>query len=84
MWKLRIYYTHNKQVIVFFSVSGSIYYVLVYLCFLIIHTPISSPGHAVAQLVEALQARNSRVQLLLMSLEFFIDIILPAVLWPRG
>ena len=42
-------------------------------------------GHTVAQLVEALlQARRSWVQFLLVSLEFFIDIILLAALWPWG
>jgi len=42
-------------------------------------------GHAVVQLVEALlQARRSRVQFLLVSLEFFIDVILLAALWPRS
>jgi hypothetical protein len=40
-------------------------------------------GHAVAHLVEAprLQARRSRVRFPMLSLEFFIDIILPAALW---
>ena len=32
----------------------------------------------------ALQARRSRVWFLMVSLEFFIDIILPAALWPWG
>ena len=32
----------------------------------------------------ALQAGRSRVRFLMVSLEFFIDIILPAALWPRG
>jgi hypothetical protein len=36
-------------------------------------------GHTVAQLVEAL--RYELVRLLMVSLEFFIDIILPAALW---
>ena len=40
--------------------------------------------YAVAQLFEALQAGRSPVPFLMMSLEFFIDIILPAALWPWG
>jgi len=39
-------------------------------------------GHALVQLVEA-QAGRSQVQFLMVSLEFFIDIILPG-LWPCG
>ena len=37
-------------------------------------------GHAVAQLVEALQVGRSRVRFPMLLLEFFIDIILPATL----
>jgi len=38
----------------------------------------------VVQLIEALRYKlgTSRVQFLIMSLEIFIDIILPAALWP--
>ena len=39
-------------------------------------------GYAVAQLVEAL--RYNRVRFPIVSLEFFIDIILPVALWPWG
>jgi hypothetical protein len=41
-----------------------------------------SGGHAVAQLVEAL--RYKQVRFPMVSLEFFIYIILPAALWPWG
>ena len=43
-------------------------------------------GHAVAQLVEgnALQAGRSRVRFPMVSLEFFINIIFLAALWPWG
>jgi len=40
--------------------------------------------HAVAQLVEALRYKRSRVRFPMVSLEFFFDIILPAALWPWG
>jgi hypothetical protein len=40
-------------------------------------------GHALAQLFEALlRPGRSRVRFPMVSLEFFIDIILPAALWP--
>jgi hypothetical protein len=40
-------------------------------------------GHAVAQLVEALryEPERSRVRFPMVSLEFFIDTILPSALW---
>jgi hypothetical protein len=38
----------------------------------------------VAQLVEALQAGRSRVRFPMVSLEFFIDVILSTALWPWG
>ena len=43
-------------------------------------------GHAVAQLVEALRYKSEGrgFDSPLVSLEFFIDIILPAALWPLG
>ena len=37
-----------------------------------------------AQLVEALRGLRSRVRFPIMSLDFIIDIILPAALWPWG
>jgi hypothetical protein len=42
---------------------------------------IGTTGHAVAQLVEALQAGRSWVRLSMVSLKFLIDIFLPAALW---
>ena len=43
-----------------------------------------SVGHEVAQLVEALRYKpeGRRFDSPMVSLEFFIDIILPAALWP--
>jgi len=41
-------------------------------------------GHPVAQLVEALRYKpeRSRVRFPMVSMDFFIDIFLPAALWP--
>ena len=46
----------------------------------------SDGGHAVAHLVEALRYKSEGrgVRIPIVSLEFFIDIILPAALWPWG
>jgi len=43
-------------------------------------------GYVVAQVVEALhlQVGRLRVRFLMVSLEFFVDIILLASLWPQG
>jgi len=43
----------------------------------------SARGSAVGR-GTALQAARSRVRFAMVSLEFFIDKILPAALWPRG
>jgi len=60
---------------------------LVCFCFLMNVVPfkiflVFNVGHAMVQLVEAL--RRSQVRFLMVSSEFFIDIILPAALRPWG
>jgi len=55
---------------------------LIFLCFT---TTLVYRGHAAGGAVSsctALQARRSRVLFPMVSLEFFIDIFLPAALWP--
>jgi hypothetical protein len=50
-----------------------------------IHTGLTlTAGHAVAQLVEALRYKSvgRGFDFSMVSLEFFIDVILPAALWP--
>jgi hypothetical protein len=41
-------------------------------------------GYAMGQLAEALQDRRSRVRFPMVSLEYFVDIIHLAALWPLG
>jgi hypothetical protein len=58
------------------------YYLCVYLA--LFFPPIPSPGFAVTQFVEALRYYKLEVRFRILSLEFFIDLILRAALWTWG
>ena len=58
-------------------------YICVYIYIYISFVPYHEPGGAVVW-GTTLQAGRSRVRFSMVSLEFFIEIILPAALWPRG
>ena len=54
---------------------------------LMIYVPVQTTGGVRGRAVgwgTALQAGRSRVRFLMVSLEIFIDVILPAALWPWG
>jgi len=66
--------------------SGNFLKVLCVTYFVLNKTQYITGGHVVVQLVKALcyKVGRSWVRFLMVSLEFFIDIILPATLWPQG
>jgi hypothetical protein len=51
-------------------------------CEMLLNGPPGYQRYVVAQLVEAMQAGRSLVRFPMVSLKFFIDIFLPAALWP--